>query len=456
MRGGFSDEICGIATAVGLAGVGILRISGERALQIALGFFRPKAAKITPRYLHYGWIEKEGRTLDEAMMVHLPGPKSFTAENMVEIHCHGSSLILNEVLRLCLQGGARLARPGEFTERAFVHGRIDLTQAEATNDLIHAKTELGLHMVVNQLKGQLFERIQEMKEKLSWILALINAGIDFPEEDVVFSHQEEILTRLADVEAELQRLLDHAEANLMVKEGYKLALVGEPNAGKSSLLNALLQEERAIVTPQAGTTRDLIEESINLGGIPLTLVDTAGIRQSDDLIEKIGIERSLSAMDKADMILWLVDAAADHANLPELQAHIAEDKPYFLVYNKMDLIEGHPKEQPFLRDPARILHVSTKKPQDIQDLKEELHRFLVERMGELAEGAALTNLRQQKAAQDALSAAAKAKESLLAQMGEELLSVDLANALQALGDIVGDTTPDEMLGRIFENFCIGK
>ncbi|PCI27929.1 MAG: tRNA uridine-5-carboxymethylaminomethyl(34) synthesis GTPase MnmE [SAR324 cluster bacterium] len=460
MIANYHDTIAGIATAPGEAGVSIIRLSGESALEVAEKLFRSKkgtsVAELKNRLLTYGWVVKEEKTIDEALLCVMRGPHSFTAEDVVEIHCHGGSFLTRSILELALAHGARLATPGEFTQRAFLNGRIDLTQAEATNDLIQAKSTLGLEMVVNQLKGKLYQKIMDFKEQISWVLALVNAGIDFPEEDVVFSHLEEIKSKLSHVAVELKQLIHSADTGIMVREGYKVVLVGEPNVGKSSIMNALLGEARAIVTKIPGTTRDTIEESCIIEGIPISLTDTAGIRETDDFVEKEGINRSFSAMTKADLILWVIDMESPTFTMA-LPEEVTERKvPVLLVTNKSDLVEAVELTLPTAIQNYPKIAISAKKEQEIDRLKQKIFQFISGKVGALAEDTMLTNLRQKQASEAALLALQEATQALEDGMGEEFLTVDLTQTLHALGDIVGETTPDDMLNRIFSQFCIGK
>ncbi|MDT8447441.1 MAG: tRNA uridine-5-carboxymethylaminomethyl(34) synthesis GTPase MnmE [bacterium] len=452
----FEDTIVGPATAPGEAGVGILRLSGPRALAVATAIFRPKG-QFPPQSwrFYFGWVFDQDREIDEALMVYMQGPKSYTAEDVVEIHCHGGGVILKKIIQLTLNQGARLASPGEFTQRAFVNGRIDLTQAEAVGDMVRAKTERALNMVVNQLKGALYRRINELKEEVAWVLALVNAGIDFPEEDVVFSHQEEITAKLQRVESALATLVASAEGAMALKEGFRLVLVGRPNVGKSSLMNALLQEARAIVTDIPGTTRDSIAESLQIEGVPIRLVDTAGLRETQDRIEIEGIERSWAEMEAADLVLWVVDASDPDFTLSLPEAELSREIPKLLVFNKMDRAATAPAVPAEWAALERI-EMSAKEAEDVERLRERIYCYITGRYGELAEDALLTNLRQQEAAAKAEAAVGHALENVSSGTGEEVLSLDLAEALDALGEIVGETTPDDMMNRIFENFCIGK
>lgn len=452
----FLDTIVGPATAPGEAGVGIVRLSGSRALEIALEMFRPKAAgELKPWRMYYGEVIDGGRALDEALFVFMKGPKSYTAEDVVEIQGHGGGVVLQKIIELALKRGARLAKAGEFTERAFVNGRIDLTQAEAVGDLVRAKTERALNLVVNQLKGALYRKIDALKEEVAWALALVNAGLDFPEEEVVFAHKEEIETRLKGVESDLGRLVASTQGSMTLTEGFRLVLLGRPNVGKSSLMNALLEEARAIVTDIPGTTRDSIAESFQIQGVPIRLVDTAGLRETQDLIEQVGIERSWAEMEAADLILWVVDASDPDFTLSLPEQELSRQVPRLLVLNKTDRIKTVAQVPDEFIGLERI-DLSAKRVPDIERLKERIFGFITGRLGDLGEDAALTNLRQKEAAAQAQALVGHALESLSRGAGEEVLSLDLAETLSALGEIVGETTPDDLMNRIFSNFCIGK
>ena len=454
----YNDTIAGVATAPGDAGVSVVRISGCDAVSIGRGIFRPKfGSGFEPaknRHMVYGWVEKDGRTVDEVLLCTMRGPHSFTAEDVVEIHCHGGGLITRTILELAIAGGARLARPGEFTQRAFLNGRIDLTRAEATNDLINAKTPLGLDVVVNQLKGGLYDRISAVKEDVAWVLSLVNAGIDFPEEDVVFANLDQVSEKIQSAAGVLARLIESADTGIMIREGFRIVLAGEPNVGKSSILNGLLEEPRSIVTQIPGTTRDTIEESCSVEGVPISLTDTAGIRDTENPIEKEGIDRTISAMRKADLILWVIDAAnpSFDLNIPEEAAR----PPMLIVLNKMDLIDGEAPQVPTEWGDKDKIAICAQQNEDIVRLRERIFHFISGRTGRIVEDTMLTNLRQKKAAESALESLNRAREAIEGNLGEELVSVDLSATLQSLGDIVGETTPDEMLNRIFSEFCIGK
>ncbi|MCP4751288.1 MAG: tRNA uridine-5-carboxymethylaminomethyl(34) synthesis GTPase MnmE [Proteobacteria bacterium] len=457
---GHNDTIAGIATAPGAAGISIIRISGDSAISIAGSIFRAKNRKNVPeiknRSFTYGWVEKNGDAIDEAMLCIMRKPASFTAEDVVEIHCHGGLFITRTILDLILESGARLADPGEFTQRAFINGRIDLTQAEATNDMIRARSALGLDLVVNQLKGKLHDRIVSIKDEISWILSLVNANIDFPEEDVVFSNIRQIKEKLDSARKKLTKLINSADTGIKIREGYKIVLTGNPNVGKSSILNGLLEESRSIVHQVPGTTRDTIEESCTIEGIPVSLIDTAGIHETGDVVEKEGIARALSALKTADLILWVIDMTAPsfEIELPE-QIDISR-VPIVLVLNKKDLSPNSNIPIPDRWRTKRTITISAIMDQDIHRLRKEIFDCISGRSGKLVEDTMLTNLRQKKSTEKALIKLNNAQNSIEQAMGEEFLAVDLSQTLHALGEIVGETTPDDMLNQIFSQFCIGK
>ncbi len=454
------DTIAGIATAFGEAGVSIIRISGDMALAFAETVFRSKNGNplkaIRNRILTYGWIENKGHPLDEVLLCIMRKPHSYTAEDVVEIHCHGGVYLTQIVLNLVLDAGARMANPGEFTQRAFLNGRIDLTQAEATNDLIQAKSLLELDLVINQLKGKLFQRISALKDQITWVLALVNADIDFPEEDQVFAQRDLVDKKLSTARSDLEKLIGSADTGIKIREGYKIVLTGKPNVGKSSILNGLLEESRAIVSQLPGTTRDTIEESCTIGGIPASLIDTAGIQLTTDPVEQEGISRALAAIEKADLILWVIDMTnPSFENQLENKVDLSA-VPTIVVLNKRDLYGPDPFTIPEFLTNQKCITLSAIQENDITRLRDEIYLQISGQGQRLAEETMLTNLRQKKAAETALIFLKNAINSLNKGFGQELLAVDLSQTLQALGDIVGETTPDEMLEQIFSQFCIGK
>ena len=456
----FDDTIAGISTAPGIAGISVIRVSGEAVFKVINSLFRSKkytdVAQIPDKTIAYGWIEAEGKPIDEVLLSIMHKPHTFTAEDIVEIHCHGGMYISQTILKMVLEQGVRLANPGEFTQRAFVNGRIDLTQAEAINDMINAKSALGLDLVVNQLKGKLYDRINAVKEKIAWVLALVNAGIDFPEEDTVFANRNEIADRLNASEVELENLIRTAETGIKIREGYQIVLVGKPNVGKSSILNGVLSESRAIVHQMPGTTRDTIEESATIEGIPISIIDTAGIHETDDQVEQEGITRAFSAMNRADLIVWVIDTTAPSFDLEVSEQASINDTPILLVLNKTDLSAANSDIIPDRWKDLPCIFISALKERDLLSLRKEIFEFLSGNRGVLPEETMLTNIRQKRSTENALKVLREAKDAIEAGLGEEYLAVDLSQTLNALGEIVGETTPDDMLNQVFSQFCIGK
>ena len=460
MKPGNEDTIAAIATPAGVGGVGIIRLSGGQSVAIADVLFRADSgvslvAAQSHRFFH-GWVYREGEPLDEVLAVVMRAPRSYTREDVVEIHCHGGQLVLRTVLEMAMEKGARLAAPGEFTQRAFFNGRIDLTRVEAVADIVRSRSLAGLKMTANQLRGRLYEAITGMKGELLDVAALTAAGIDFPEEDIVFAHRDEINERLVACRDRLKRLEDTAEKGRILRDGIYTAIVGRPNVGKSSLLNALLREERAIVTDVPGTTRDTVEESAEVGGIVLNLVDTAGIRETGDQVERMGIDRSLQAMERAELVLLLLDGAeslvADDRSLLER----ARPENTLVVINKRDRMNTATPEWMAQLEPHRPILLSATTGEGMAELENRVRQWAFSDDRSESEDALLTNLRQKQAAVRAREAVETALEGMADQRGDELLAVDLQQALDALGEIVGETTADDMMNRIFEEFCIGK
>ena len=454
------DTIAAIATAPGAGGVGIVRLSGPEALAIVGRMFRPQGSRNLERApshrMLYGWIEREGEPLDEVLAVAMRAPHSYTRQDVVEVHCHGGALVTRTVLELTLKGGARLAQPGEFTQRAFLNGRLDLTRAEAVLDVIGARSDWGLRVSAQQLRGRLYTEIQALREEVAHGAALVAAGIDFPEEDVVFAHREDLLRRLAGVRERLEGLLATAERGRRMRDGLAVAIVGRPNVGKSSLLNALLRENRAIVTEIPGTTRDTLEEALDLGGLAVRLIDTAGIREPGDRIEREGIARTRRAVDEADLVLAVLDGAAPLAAEDRQVLALAPAAALLAVINKRDRMSA--PEPPWARELGALprVAVSALTGAGLAELEAWIRAWAVQDERPLLEHAVLTNLRQQQAAQGALDAVRAALAGIAEGLGDELIAVDLSRALDALGDIVGETTADDLLNRIFAEFCIGK
>jgi len=457
-----TDTIAAIATAPGIGGIGIIRISGSDALSLLHQVFIPHKphAQFTSHRLYYGTvINSNGQVLDDALAVYMRAPHTYTCEDVVELHCHGSYVVLQEVLRTVFERGARPAAQGEFTKRAFLGGRIDLTQAEAVVELLQAQTEKSAQLAANQLQGALFTQLEAVRCQLLQILALIEVAIDFPDDDVEIVQHDQVLAQLREqVLAPLGDLLAMADQGRIVREGIKIVLAGQPNVGKSSLLNALLQEERALVTPVPGTTRDTIEERLVVRGIPVHLIDTAGIRQHKDPVEALGIERARQKMQQADLVLFLVDAKLGlQPDDLELYQTI-RDKAHVVVINKSDLVEYSEIADLVAVFPGvEVVSISAKHQQGIQDLLESIYHSVIGDGAELCEQMTCApNTRHKAILTKTLAACRSLEEAIQAGVSVDLLAVEVQSALDYLGDITGVTTPEDVLDLVFSQFCIGK
>ncbi len=452
------ETIAAVATPMGEGGIGVIRVSGAEAERILLRVFRP-AQRLAPRRFSYGRVidPESGETVDEAMAVFLPAPWTYTREDVAEIQCHGSAVALGKTLELVLRSGARLAEPGEFTKRAFLNGRLDLSQAESVMDLISARTERGYSMALGQLEGKLSGEVRALRERLLELLAHLAVSLDFPEEDVEELSRAKTAEILQSVRAELSGLLATADTGRILREGLKVAIVGRPNVGKSSLLNALLREKRAIVTEIPGTTRDTIEESLDLGGIPLLLTDTAGIRQTEDRIERLGIEKSREAAEDADLVFFLIDAAEPLREEDRAIAEAVRGKRCFLLLNKSDLPQAVAEEEAAALLPgAELLRISAEKKEGLQALEERIRALVY--AGALQSGSRpLVNNARHKAL---LAAAAEELDAALALLsaGEalDLLEMNVRAAWERLGEITGETAAEEIIEEVFRRFCLGK
>lgn len=455
-----TQTIAAISTPPGAGGIGIIRISGDKALDILVTIFKPlkKNCEYTSHQLYYGNIVDpvQSRIVDEVLAVYMRAPATYTREDVVEIHCHGSYLILHSVLELIIGHGAVLAEPGEFTKRAFLNGRIDLTKAEAVIDILSAKTKKGVDLAQEQLAGALYNRIDSIRKMLVHIRAVLEVSIDFPDEDVdIVDHSGHSNTLVQDVIPQLEKLLKSADQGKVMREGVTVVIAGQPNVGKSSLLNTLLQEERALVTAIPGTTRDTIEEYVDINGMPVRLVDTAGIRENADLVEELGIKRARDIINIADLVLFLFDGAegvsARDLELFETVAH----KPLILVQNKLDVAAGKavlPEAMVILP----LVMISARHQQGIDELKDTIFSKVISGDGQWQEEGCVPNLRHKKALAKALDAAKRLNEGFVFGGTSDLLAIDLQECLDYLGDIVGETTTEDVLDVIFEQFCLGK
>jgi tRNA modification GTPase len=451
------DTISAIATPLGEGGVGIVKISGPEAAPILRQLFVPAVRAtqaLDPRHLTFGHIQdpKNGDVVDEVLAVYMPGPHSYTRQDVVEIQAHGGIVPLRRIFGLTLRCGARSAEPGEMTLRAFLNGRLDLAQAEAVLDVVQARTEAALRVATEQLGGGLSARVREVRAELVDVLAYLEASIDFVEDEIP---PQDVIPPLQRIAAALEEILAGADRGLIYRQGIRAAIVGRPNVGKSSLLNALLRGERAIVTPIPGTTRDTLEETANVGGVPLVLVDTAGIRaETDDEVERIGVERSRAALARADLALLVIDGSQPLADADWDIAALIGGKPALVVVNKCDL--------PFLELPAGLLpvaprlSVSALTGEGIQGLEEAIVELVFGGAVTTADAPLVSNPRHQASLKRALDHVGAAEGGQLGGLSPDLVSIDVREAVDALGEITGETVTEDLLEAIFSNFCIGK
>lgn len=450
------ETIVAPATAPGEGAIGIIRLSGPQAASLLASLFQPSRTvhPLVPQRLWHGHaIAADGTPLDEVLAVRFPAPHSYTGEDVVEIHGHGNPLLLRRLVDRCLDLGARLARPGEFTQRAFLNGKIDLTRAEAVADLIASRSEAAQRLAVQQLDGRLQRSLESFRESLLQLLALIEAHIDFPEEEIDQPLQQRMLTDTADLGAAMDGLLDSFNCGRVLREGLAVLIVGRPNVGKSSLLNALLGEARAIVTAVPGTTRDLIEEQLHLDGLPLRLIDTAGIRDSDDLVEQEGIRRTHERLASADQILLVIDGHAGPVAADEQALAACDPERVLLVINKSDL-PLQPLSARFAALPQ--VAVSARSGAGLADLRHALVSAVTKGSDSVSGQFFLSDRRHREALLASRRALRQFAAGIEAAAPLECLALELREALQALGELTGETTPDEILQRIFSRFCIGK
>jgi tRNA modification GTPase len=453
------DTIAAIATPLGEGGLAVIRLSGARALTIADGSFAPmgkssvKPSEASTHTIHYGKIVRKGRDVDEVMVAVMRAPRTLTREDVVEITCHGGLLPAKLVLDTVLENGARLAEPGEFTRRAFLNGRIDLAQAEAVTDLIHARTELALAAANEQLAGKLSQRINLLRDEMIKTLAHVEAHIDFPDEDIAPETRQQLIGRLERGVEFMEELLRTSREGQILRRGIRTAIVGRPNAGKSSLLNQLLGRDRAIVSPIAGTTRDTIEETANVRGLPVVFVDTAGLREAGDEIEAEGIRRSHEALEKAELILQVLDGSEPLTREDERQLNESHDKKRILVRNKIDLPARLSLPSSTSATVVEVCCLSGKGIEALKDaIKEKM--WAGEIRAEMLQ--VMINSRHQEALGRARTATQRTIDALKADETLELVAMDLRIATNAVGEIVGKTTTEDLLDSIFSQFCIGK
>lgn len=453
------DTIAAISTPRGEGGIGIVRISGNYALDILEKIFKPKSGKaikgLKNYSINYGHIFDGETLVDEVLVSIMKAPNTYTREDIVEINCHGGFVITEKVLEVVLKNGARIAEIGEFTRRAFLNGRIDLTQAEAVIDLIHGKTEKSVSLSLNQLRGDLKEQIEHLKKLVLDVAAHINVVLDYPEEGIDDPLPEHLVENLQEVLDTTDRLIRSYDKGKMIKEGIKTAIVGKPNVGKSSILNSVLKEERAIVTHVAGTTRDVIEEVVNLKGIPLVLVDTAGIRKTDDLVENIGVEKSKKLIESADLILFVVDGSRplDEEDMKIHEAIKAEK--VIGILNKIDIKEDIDLAP--LTKISKWLEISAIKNQGIDEMEEEIYRHIIdENIEDSSQKITITNVRHKSALEKTKQSIENIFETIESGLPMDLMAVDIKGALDSLSEVTGEISSEDLLDHIFSNFCVGK
>ena len=470
-----SDTIAAIATALSDSGIGIIRVSGDEAISIVdkiciLGNGKKHLYDIESHTINYGHIVDNSNVIDEVMISVMKGPKSYTAEDTVEINCHGGVLMMQKILELVLKAGSRLAAPGEFTKRAFLNGRIDLSRAEAVIDIIHAKSEYALDASVRQLQGSVSDKINSLREKIIYEIAFIESALDDPEHISLDGYPERLMEKTEDIILELQKLADSSNNGKILKEGINTVIVGKPNAGKSSLLNLLVGEEKAIVTDIAGTTRDILEERIKLHGIGLNIIDTAGIRLTEDVVEKIGVEKAKKYADQADLIIYVVDSSVPLDENDEQIMELLAEKKCIILLNKSDLdsivtedtlreaLEKRVNKKSD-RDLDRdfvIIKTSTKENTGIEQFERTLKDLFFKGEIRINDEIYITNLRHKSAILDALQSMKMVKQSIIDMMPEDFYSIDLMSAYASLGTIIGEEVGEDLVNEIFSKFCMGK
>lgn len=458
-----SDTIAAIATGMTNSGIGIIRISGSESFAVAERIFLPankniKIKDAESHTIHYGFIKDGKETVDEAMVSVMKSPRSFTTEDTVEINCHGGMLVMNRILQLVITNGARLAEPGEFTKRAFLNGRIDLSEAEAVMDVISSKNDMALKSSVGQLRGKVSEKVKQLRSDIIYEIAFIESALDDPEHISLDDYPDKLLIKTDFLIKAVDNLLQSADSGRIMKEGIKTVIVGKPNAGKSSLLNILAGEEKAIVTDIAGTTRDVLEENINLHGISLNVIDTAGIRDTEDTVEKIGVERARKAAMDADLIIYVVDASVPLDGNDQMIFEMIHDKKSVILLNKTDL-PSVIKEDDLLEMAGKdsvMIRTSTKDATGIDLFENTVKDMFFTGKINPDQEVVITNMRHKEALLRTLESLKQVKQSIENHMPEDFYSIDLMSAYTSLGSIIGEEVSDDLVNEIFSKFCMGK
>lgn len=449
------ETITAISTPIGHGGIGIVRISGDKALEILNRIFKPKnKGKFKSYTFKFGNIvDNNGNNIDQVLVSYFKAPKTYTGEDVCEINCHGGLIVTKQILEIVLKNGAVLAKPGEFTERAFLNGKVDLTQAEAVMDLINSKSIKENEVSVKQLEGYLGNKIKEIKDEIVDLLVDLEANIDYPEYDIEEVRREKVINVITQNINKIEKLEKTFESGKVLKEGVNTAIIGKPNVGKSSLLNALLRENRAIVTEVAGTTRDTIEEYVTIKGIPLKLIDTAGIRETTDLIENIGIEKSKKALEEAELVILLLDAATGVTPEDKELLRLVENKKNIVLINKIDLNNKINKKDIPNSD---FIEISIKNDIGLDKLEEKIEEIFSLKGLETDDNIMITNVRHQTLIINAKSQLKNALESAKNGIPLDMISIDISNSIQNLGEITGETVSEDVIKGIFAKFCLGK
>lgn len=455
------DTIAAIATAMSNSGIGIVRISGENAINIADKIYRSKDQKkrlreVSSHTVHYGFIVDGEEVVDEVMVIVMKAPNTYTREDTVEIDCHGGILVVKAVLETVIKYGARCAEPGEFTKRAFLNGRIDLSQAEAVIDVINSKSEFALKNSVSQLNGAVYKRIKDIRDIIIYNIAFIESALDDPEHISIEGYSNKLDSICDDLLRSLEKLIVSADKGKILKEGINTVIVGKPNAGKSSLLNSLVGEEKAIVTNIAGTTRDIIEESINIGGINLNIIDTAGIRDTSDTVEQIGVERAKKYANSADLIIYVVDSSTELDSNDESILELLRDKKAIILLNKTDLLAKTTSDILKEKTDSKIIPVSVKEEKGLDALENTIKDMFISGDIEFNDEIYITNVRQKALIKEAFESISLVKKSIDDNMPEDFYSIDLTSAYEALGMVIGEAVEDDLVNEIFSKFCMGK
>lgn len=459
-----TDTIAAIATGMTNSGIGIIRISGSNAIAIADSIFRPigkdkKLSNVKSHTIHYGYISDNGNIADEVLLSVMKAPNTYTREDIVEINCHGGVTVVNKVLGIVLKHGARPAEPGEYTKRAFLNGRIDLSQAEAVIDVINAKSEYALNSSISQLRGSVSEKVKEIRDIILNNIAFIEAALDDPEHIEMDNYGDELLLTVRDLEKRLSRLLASSENGRVIREGIKTVILGKPNAGKSSFLNAILGEERAIVTDVEGTTRDTLEENIRIHGISLNITDTAGIRDTEDIVEKIGVDKAKSIAENADLIVFIVDTSRPFDDNDREIIEFIKGKKSIVLLNKTDLENGMTEEDIKLIEETDALYtvkISAKKQLGIEKFEDTIKEMFFDGEVDFNDEVFITNARHKHNISEALKSIRMVADSIENQMPEDFFTIDLMNAYESLGKVIGESVEDDLVDKIFSSFCMGK